>query len=275
MLKKVTVLIILVLTLSLIFVACSPKESKTDSKTKIKIGATIRPHAEILEEAKKILEKDNIELEIVEFTDYVLPNTATADGEVDANYFQHTPHLDKFNQENGDKLVALGAIHYEPMGLYGGKSKSLEDVTDKAQIGIPNDTSNQARALLLLQKIGWIKLAEGVEGLDLTLFDVEENPHNLELVELAAEQLPRSLDDLDYAVINGNFALEANLSVLEDALASEDPESLAAETYANILVTKKGNEDNKALGTLLDVLQGEDIKKFILDKYKGTVQPAK
>ena len=207
---------------------------------KIIVGASPAPHAEILNAAKEVLASKGYELDIVEYTDYVLPNNALDSGDLDANYFQHKPYLDSFNEQNGTKLVSAGAIHYEPFGIYAGKTSSLDELKDKATVLVPNDVSNEARALLLLEAQGLIKLKEGV-GLEATRNDIVENPKNLDIVELEAAQLPRSLPDCDIAVINGNYAIEAGLKV-SDALAAEDSESLAATTYGNIVAVRKGDE---------------------------------
>lgn len=211
---------------------------------KIIVGASPAPHAEILNAAKEVLASKGYELDIVEYTDYVLPNNALDSGDLDANYFQHKPYLDSFNEQNGTKLVSAGAIHYEPFGIYAGKTSSLDELKDKATVLVPNDVSNEARALLLLEAQGLIKLKEGV-GLEATRNDIVENPKNLDIVELEAAQLPRSLPDCDIAVINGNYAIEAGLKV-SDALAAEDSESLAATTYGNIVAVREGDEIGRA-----------------------------
>lgn len=249
--------------------------SDKDSKdlVKIKVAASPQPHAEILGAVKDQLKEEGIDLEIIEFTDYVLPNIATQEGDVDANYFQHKPYLDQFNAENKTDLVSLGPVHYEPFALYPGKLKSLEDVKEGATVGIPNDVSNQARALLLLQDLGWISLPQDKDSLELTILDIAENPHKLKFSELAAAQLPRSLDDLDYAIINGNYALEAGLSVADDALAVEKEDSLAATTYANILAASKDRADDPNLAKLFQALQSETVKTFLAEKYQGAVLP--
>lgn len=245
--------------------------AKKETKT-IKIAATPTPHGEILAEAKKILEKDGITLEIKEFTDYVQPNMVVDGGEMDANFFQHKPYLDDFNAENKTKLVSIAAIHYEPLGLYGGKIKSLDALKDGATIAVPNDTTNEARALLLLEAQGIIKLKEGV-GVKATKQDIVENKKNVKIEEFEAAQVSRHLDEVDFAVLNGNYALNAGLNVQKDALAKETADSEAAKTYANIIVVKEGNENNEAIKKLCEVLQSEEIKKFINEKYAGAVVP--
>ncbi len=238
----------------------------------IKVGASITPHAEILNAVKDELAAQGYNLEVVEFTDYVLPNTALEQGDLDANYFQHGPYLDDFNAQNGTHLVAVAAIHYEPFGIYAGKTTSLEELADGATVAIPNDGTNEARALLLLEAQGLIKLNEGVT-FTATKLDIAENPKNLDIQEIEAAQLPRSLQDVDLAVINGNYAIQAGLKV-SDALAVEDKDSIAAETYANVLVVKEGNEDNEAVQALVEALHSDAIRDFITEEFDGAVVPA-
>ena len=238
--------------------------------TTIKVAASPVPHAEILGVAKDILAEQGITLEIIEYTDYVQPNLVTESGEVDANYFQHTPYLDSFNEENGTHLVSVGAIHYEPFGLFAGKTATLDELADGAKIAVPNDTTNEARALQLLAAQGIITLKGGA-GLTATKNDIAENPHNVDIVEMEAAQLPRTLADVDFAVINGNYAAEAGLNAATDALAVEDASSEAAQTFANILVVKEGNEANPAIQALLAALQSEQVKNFIDETYSGAV----
>ena len=237
----------------------------------IRVGASITPHAEILNVVKPILAEQGYDLEVVEYTDYVLPNTATESGELDANYFQHQPYLDDFNAQNGTHLVSVAAIHYEPFAIYAGKSDSLENIADGATIAVPNDGTNEARALLLLEAQGLIKLREDA-GFTATKLDIEENPKNLDIVEMEAAQLPRVLPDVDFAVINGNYAIQGGLKVA-DALASESVESESAQTYANVLVVKEGNDNNPAILALVDALKTEEVRKFIEDTYEGAVVP--
>lgn len=246
--------------------------NKTAGNTTIKVGASVTPHAEILNVAKEILAEKGYTLEIIEYNDYVLPNIATDSGELDANYFQHLPYLKNFNEENGTKLVSVAAIHYEPFGIYPGKTKSLNELPDGGVIAIPNDGTNEARALMLLEAQGLIKLREDV-GFTATVLDIESNPKNLEIKELEAAQLARALDDVDLAVINGNYAIEAGLHVNKDALAIEDKDSEAAQTYANILAVKEGNENNEAIKVLVEALQSDKVKEFINDTYEGAVIP--
>ena len=235
----------------------------------IKVGASITPHAEILNAVKDDLAAQGYNLEVVEFTDYVLPNTALEEGDLDANYFQHGPYLDDFNAQNGTHLVAVAAIHYEPFGIYAGKTTSLEELADGATVAIPNDGTNEARALLLLEAQGLIKLNEGVT-FTATKLDIAENPKNLDIQEIEAAQLPRSLQDVDLAVINGNYAIQAGLKV-SDALAVEDKDSIAAETYANVLVVKEGNEETDATKALIAALQSDTGRDFIDATYAGAV----
>ena len=238
---------------------------------KIKIGATPSPHAEILEAAKDALKKKGVEIEIVTYNDYVQPNIATDEGQIDANYFQHQPYLDDFNKENNTHVVSVGKIHYEPFGIYAGKSKDLKNIQDGAKIAVPNDTTNEARALLLLEANGIIKLKDGA-GLTATKQDIVENPHNVEIYEVEAAQIPRSLDSVDFACRNGNFAIQANYKPSE-ALAAEKSDSEAAQTYANIIAVAEKNKDAAWAKTLVEVLTSKEIQDFINKKYEGGVVP--
>lgn len=249
---------------------CGQKDAAAD-KT-IKVGATPAPHAEILEEAKTLLAEEGYTLEIIEYTDYVQPNMALDQGELQANYFQHQPYLDDFNAEKGTKLVSVASIHYEPLGLFPGKTATLQDLADGAQVAVPNDTTNEARALLLLEAEGLITLNPDA-GLKATINDITSNPKNLAIVEIEAAQIARSLQDVDLGVINGNYAIEAGLNAATDALASETKDSIAATTFANILVVKEGNEEDEAIKALVAVLQSDAIKSFIEEKYAGAVVP--
>lgn len=248
----------------------APAEEAAAEGTTITVAASPTPHAEILKVAAGLLAEQGITLNVIEFTDYVQPNLVTESGEVDANYFQHTPYLDDFNAENGTHLVSVAAIHYEPLGIYAGKGASLDELADGAQIAVPNDTTNEARALQLLAAQGIITLKEGA-GLTATKNDVAENPHNVEIVEMEAAQIPRTLGDVDFAVINGNYAAEAGLSAAADALATEDAGSEAAQTYANVLVVKEGNENDPAIQALVAALQSQEVKDFIDETYNGAV----
>lgn len=240
--------------------------------TKLTVGATPAPHAEILEICKDILAEQGIELDIVVFNDYIIPNTSVENGQIDANYFQHVLYLNDFNEQNGTHLVIVEKVHYEPFGIYAGKTASIEELKEGAKIAVPNDASNEARALLLLEQEGLIKLTEGV-GLSATKLDIVENPLNLDIVEIEAAQLPRSLSSVDCAVINGNYAIDAGLKA-SDALAVEDGESeVIQQNYANVLVAKEGNEENEALQALAEALKSEQVKAFIEETYEGAVVP--
>ena len=247
------------------------KQDAPAEKVTLKIGASVTPHAELLREVAPILEKQGITLEIIELEDVVTPNTGVADGSLDANFFQHVPFLDSFNAENGTDLVSIGATHYEPFGLYAGKSDDLANIADGAIVGVPNNATNEARALLLLQQEGIITLKEGAD-ITATIADIEENPHNIDIKEIAPEQLVRSLPDLDFAIINGNYALEGGLKV-KDALAVENADGVAAQTYKNVVVTKAENKDNPALVKLVEALQSQEIQDYINNTYEGAVVP--
>lgn len=249
----------------------SAEAAGTDLVT-LKVGASPSPHAEILEAAKEELKKEGVNLEIVVFNDYVLPNKATENGEIDANYFQHLPYLEQFNEENDTHIVSAGAIHYEPFGIYKGKTDSLENLQDGASVAVPNDVTNEARALLLLADKGLLTLKDRV-GLEATKNDIVENPKNLDIKEIEAAQIPRSINDVDIAVINGNFAIDAGFKV-KDALATEDADSVAAVTYANIIAVKEGKENDEAIKKLVNVLKSDSIKEFIETKYEGAVVPS-
>ena len=218
------------------------------------------------------LKEQGYTLEVKEFTDYIQPNTVTEEGEVDANYFQHQPYLDSFNEEKGTHLVSVEAIHFEPFGLYAGKTASLDALADGATVAVPNDTTNEARALLLLQQEGLIKLADGA-GITATAKDIVENPKNLQIKELEAANIPNALKDVDIACINGNYAQAAGLSVEKDALAVEATDSLAAETYANVLVVKDGNQDSEKIQALAKALKSDAVRDFINKTYEGAVVP--
>ena len=271
-LTKKIVAIVLVVLFFLALSACGGK--KKDDKT-VKVGASVTPHAEILNACKEDLAKKGYTLEIVEYTDYVQPNTAVEDGSLDANYFQHTPYLDTFNAEQGTHLVSVGLVHYEPFGIYAGKTKSIAELPEGAQIAIPNDGSNEVRALLLLQQEGIITLKDGINASStgITVLDIADNPKGLDIKEMEAAQLPKVLQDVDLAVINGNYALEAGLSAGKDALAVEDASGSGAQTYANILCVKEGNETNPAILALYEVMTSDTITKFMNEKYDGAVVP--
>lgn len=239
----------------------------------IKVAATAVPHAELLEQAKPILEEEGYTLEIQVFNDYVQPNNVVESGDFDANYFQHIPYLEQFNEEKGTHLVNAGGIHYEPFGIYPGTETDLANI-EGATIAVPNDTTNEARALLLLQDNGFITLKEGA-GLTATKVDIVENPYNIELVELEAAQIPRMLPDVSFAVMNGNYAMEAGYSVAQDALAYESVDSEAAATYVNVIAVKEGNENSEKIRALVDALKSDEIKQYINDTYDGGVIPFK
>ena len=244
--------------------AAEPKE--------IKIAASATPHAEILAKVKEILAVDGWDLQVTEFDDYVQPNEVVESGDFDANYFQHIPYLDSFNEEKGTHLVNAGGIHYEPFGIYPGTKATLEELVDGDEIAVPNDTSNEARALLLLQDKGVITLKEGV-GLEATVNDIVENPKNIKIVELEAAQVARVIDEVSFVVLNGNYALQAGYSVKNDAIAYEQADSQAAETYVNIIAVYEGNEEKDSIKALIEVLKSQEIQDFINEKYDGAVVP--
>jgi D-methionine transport system substrate-binding protein len=245
-----------------------------DGDNVITVAASQTPHSEILEQAKSLLADEGYELEVTVFEDYVQPNNVVESGDFDANYFQHVNYLNSFNEENGTHLVVAtnGKIHYEPFGIYGGTKSSLDDVADGDAIAIPNDTTNEARALLLLQQVGLIKLADGV-GVNATVNDVTENPHNLQLVEVEAAQVAKQLPSVAFGVINGNYALENGLSVQNDALATESADGDAIQQYVNIIAVKDGNQDLPKIKALTDALHSDTIVNYINDTYQGAVVP--
>ena len=245
------------------------EESASLEGTTITVGATPAPHAEILEVVKELLAEQGITLDIVEFDDYILPNQAVEDGSLDANYFQHITYMDNFNVEYGTHLVSAAEVHYEPFGIYAGKTASLDELADGAQIAVPNDTTNEGRALLLLQEQGLITLTEDC-GLEPTKDDIAENPHNYEIVELEARLLPTTLQDVDIAVINGNYAIDAGLKV-SDALAIESADGTAAQAYVNVLAVEEGREDDPAIQALAAALCSQEVKDFIDETYEGAV----
>lgn len=266
--KKLISILLVLVVIATVFAGCgSAGEGKS-----IKIGASVTPHAEILEVAKEVLAEKGYTLDIVEYNDYVIPNTATESGELLANYFQHQPYLTDFNKENNTHLVSVAKVHYEPFGIYAGKTKSLDALPDGGTIAVPNDGTNEARALLLLEAQGLIKLKEDV-GFTATVLDIESNPKNLKITEIEAAQLARALADVDLAVINGNYAIQAGLKVGTDALATEDKDSDAAQTYGNVLVVKEGNEDKSGIKALVEALKSEKVKSFMNEKYEGAVIP--
>ncbi len=240
--------------------------------TPIKVAASTTPHAEILAQAKDILAEQGYDLQVTEFEDYVQPNLVVESGEFDANYFQHIPYLDSFNEEKGTHLVNAGGIHYEPFGIYPGTKTSLDDIEEGDAIAVPNDTTNEARALLLLQDNGIITLKEDA-GLTATVNDIEENPYNVEIVELEAAQVARVVNETAYVVLNGNYALEAGYSVAKDSLAFEQSDSEAAKTYVNVIAVAEGNEESDAIKALVEVLKSEEIVNYINETYDGAVVP--
>ena len=272
--KFFAILLTGVLTLGL--AACGGSDSAADESADtvtLKIGATPTPHAEILEAAKEELAAKGVNLEIVEFTDYVQPNLATESGDLDANYFQHGPYLESFNEEQGTNLVSIGQVHFEPMAIYAGTVTDLSAIPEGTKVGIPNDGTNGGRALLLLEANGLIKL-DPEAGISATKLDIVENPLNLEIIDMEAAQLPLSLSDLGIAVINGNYAMQNGLTS-EDSLAIEGADSEAAQTYGNIVVVKAGNEEAEGLAELMEVLHGETVAEFINSTYGGAVAPMK
>lgn len=266
--RKVSILLILALAVSATFAltACGSKDS--DNKV-IRVGATPAPHAEVLEVIKNNLEEEGYTLEIVEYNDYILPNKGVSQGDLDANYFQHISYLNNYNEENGTDLVSAGNIHYEPFALYAGKTARIADLKDGAKIAVPNDGTNEGRALKLLEAEGLIKLDPNA-GFLATKLDVVENPKNLDIVEMEAAQLPRVLSDVDMAVINGNYAIDAGLK-LADALAVEADDSEAAEAYANVVAVAKGNEDSDKIKALVAALKSDEVKEFMKNTYGGAV----
>ncbi|MBR2705618.1 MAG: MetQ/NlpA family ABC transporter substrate-binding protein [Mogibacterium sp.] len=273
--RKISILaLVLVLALGALS-ACgggssSGSEGGDDSADKtIKVAASPTPHAEILGSISDALAEQGWTLEVVEFEDYVQPNVATTEGDVDANYFQHVPYLDEYNTENGTDLVAVGNVHYEAMGVYKGSKDSFDALADGDKIAVPNDTTNEARALQLLAANGVITLKEGV-GLEATKTDIVDNPKNVEIVELEAASIPGALADVALGVINANYALGASLTT-DDAVAYEASDSEAAETYVNVIVVNKGNEESEKTKALVAAIQTDAVKKFIEEKYSGAV----
>ena len=270
---------VLAFTVAVSAAACTGADTSTVSSETaseaaaavIKVGANITPHSEILEQAKPILAEKGITLEIVQLEDSVTPNTGVIERSLDANYFQHVPYLEQFNSENGSDLVSIGAIHYEPFGIYAGKTNDLSKLEDGAVVAVPNNVTNEARALLLLAQEGIISLKEEA-GVNATVEDITDNPKNIEFKELAPEQLVSALPDVDIAVINGNYAIEGGLHVSQ-ALAVEANDGVAAVTYGNIIATSPDKADDESLKTLVEVLQSDEISSFIRDKYDGAVVP--
>lgn len=253
-------------------VGCGSTDKKAEEDKVIKVAASATPHAEILEQAAPLLKEQGWELEVEVFDDYVQPNNVVESGDFDANYFQHIPYLDNFNEEQGTHLVNAGGIHYEPFGIYPGTKKTVEELAEGDTIAVPNDTTNEARALLLLQANGVITLKEDA-GLAATVNDIVDNPKNIEIVELEAAQVARVVDEVALVVLNGNYALQAGFSVAKDSIAYETSDSEAAQTYVNVIAVKEGNEDSDAIKALVDVLKSDEIKQYINDTYDGAVIP--
>ena len=273
--KIVSVALVAALSVGLLAGCGGNKKAEQNADTEdkvITVAASPSPHAEILAVAGEVLAEEGYELKVTEFTDYVQPNLVVENDEFDANYFQHQPYLTDFNEENGTHLVSVAAIHYEPFGIYSTKHASLDEIADGAVISVPNDVTNEARALQLLQAQGIITLKEGA-GLTATKEDIVENPYNVVIQEIEAAGLHATLDSADFSVINGNYAIPAGLNVAKDALACEDAASEAAQTFANILVVKEGNEDSEKIQALVNAMQSDKVKSFIEDTYEGAVVP--
>lgn len=249
---------------------CGAQKQGPVKEGSIVVGASPSPHAQILEAVSEQLAQKGYQLEIKEFTDYIMPNTALEDGELDANFFQHQPYLTDFNEKNGTKLVSAAAIHFEPLGIYGGKTADLADLPEGAQIAVPNDTTNEARALWLLQAQGIIEVDE-LAGLEATKQDITSNPKNVEIVEMEAAQLPRALADVDFAVINGNYAVAAEIA--DQVLVTEDKDSEAAKQYANIVAVREGDENREDIKALVEALQSDEVKAYIEETFGSTVIP--
>lgn len=258
------------LSLAVGLTGCGAQKQGSVKEGSIVVGASPSPHAQILEAVSEQLAQKGYQLEIKEFTDYIMPNTALEDGELDANFFQHQPYLTDFNEKNGTKLVSAAAIHFEPLGIYGGKTADLADLPEGAQIAVPNDTTNEARALWLLQAQGIIEVDEQA-GLEATKQDITSNPKNVEIVEMEAAQLPRALADVDFAVINGNYAVAAEIA--DQVLVTEDKDSEAAKQYANIVAVREGDENREDIKALVEALQSDEVKAYIEETFGSTVIP--
>ncbi len=277
--KKIFVYLLSLTLCLVLFTACFESSQDVSAESKVvqnemvtlKVGASPSPHSEILEQVKEKLKEENINLEIIEFTDYVLPNLALSNGEIDANYFQHRPYLEKFNKENGTDIVGVAEIHFEPLGIYPGKSTDLNNIPNNAVIAVPNDATNEARSLLLLEELGIIKLNKEA-GLNATLIDIVENPKNIKIFEIEAAQLTETLKDVDFAIINGNYAVDAK--IVDSVLKTESREGQACKRYANLICTTYENKDNELVQSLVSALQSEEIKNFINQRYKNQFVPA-
>lgn len=268
--KRVLAVLTAALIGAIALTGCGGKTDEAVAKGTIKIAASITPHAEILEQAKAILAEEGWELEIVTFEDYIQPNLVVESGDMDANYFQHIPYLDDFNAERGTHLVNAGGIHFEPLGIYSATGADINNIEDGAVIAVPNDPTNEARALMLLEANGIITLKQGA-GLKATVKDIEENPHNVSIQELEAAQVARVKDEVAFMVLNGNYALLAEFNIAEDALASEALDSEAAKTYVNVIAVKEGNENSESIQALVAALKSETIQNYIKDTYQGAV----
>ncbi len=266
--KKNLLTLTLALALSLSLAACGAKEEESAATT-LNVAASSTPHAQILEQAKPLLAEKGIDLQIHEYGDYIVPNTAVEEGAEDANYFQHIPYLDSFNASEGTHLVNAGGVHIEPMGIYAGKTASLEELADGAVIAVPNDPTNEGRALLLLEAQGLIKLKDS-SNLESTPNDIAENPRNLVFKELEAAMIPNTVEEVDLSVINVNYALEAGFNPTEDALAIESSDS----PYVNIVAVKEGRQEDPAILALLEALQSDTVRTYIHETYGGAVVPA-
>ena len=274
--KFVTVALVAALSVGLL-AGCGgndKKDADANAEDKvITVAASPSPHAQILTEAVAgVLEKDGYTLEVKEFTDYVQPNNVVENGEIDANYFQHQPYLDDFNAENNTHFVSVVAVHYEPFGIYSKQHASLDELAEGAVISVPNDTTNEARALQLLQAQGIITLKEDA-GLNATKADIVDNPYNVDIQEVEAAALPPTLDSADFAVINGNYAIPAGLNVANDALACEDAASEAAQTFANIIAVKEGVEDSEKIQALVKAITSDEVRDYINTTFEGAVVP--
>lgn len=296
--RKIALILVAVLAAAVLFTACSGEEAASPSAaeesaaaeqstaaeespagedsaaagddTTIRVGASPTPHAEVLAQVAEALKEKGYDLEVVEFTDYILPNVALTDGDLDANYFQHITYLNDYNAQNDTDLVAAGDIHYEPFAIYGGKTTSLEALPDGAQISVPNDPTNEARALLLLEDLGIITLDPDA-GLAATKIDITENPKKVDIIEIEAAQLARSLQDVDASVINGNYAIQAGLSPVTDAMATERQDSDTAKAYTNVIAVQNGAENSDKTKALVEALQTPEIAQFMADNYGGAV----
>ena len=272
--KKILTLI-LALTMAVGLCACgggedAPAEDTAAEAVTLKVAASATPHAEILAQVVDVLAEQGIDLVVTEYGDYVVPNTAVEEGAEDVNFFQHAPYLEQFNAENGTHLVSVAPIHYEPMGIYAGMTATLEELPDGATIAVPNDVTNEARALQLLAAQGLIEI-DPAAGLNATPNDITSNPKNLQFKEMEAAMLPQIIGEVDLAIINSNYAIQGGLNPAEDALASEDAASEAAQTFANIIVVKEGNEENAAVLALIEALQSDAVREFIETTYNGSV----